>query len=141
MFQLYFKHLLTWAPEWQEAPFAPWEFKESAFLSIESNKQLPSTLILQADNNGSKTSKNPTQLYQGCHHFVIGQNQQHKARMAIEAVSHQFTQSVVQFFQTKSQEISVRKLSKTTRQYQRLIGSEVRLRFEQLRTIGELQKK
>ncbi|MHA2248322.1 MAG: hypothetical protein ACXADY_25455 [Candidatus Hodarchaeales archaeon] len=34
MFQLYFKHLLTWAPEWQESPFAPWMFEESVFLSI-----------------------------------------------------------------------------------------------------------
>ena len=34
MFRLYFKHLLPSYPEWQEVPFAPWQFAEGVLFSI-----------------------------------------------------------------------------------------------------------
>ncbi|MHA2245386.1 MAG: hypothetical protein ACXADY_10510, partial [Candidatus Hodarchaeales archaeon] len=108
----------------------------------ESDKKMPSKLIFQLnDTNGSEISKLPSQLYQGCHHFVIGQNQQHKARMALEEISYRHTQALVQFSKTKSVKGSFRKLEKTTQQYERYIGSTVWPRYEQLRAIGELQNR
>lgn len=109
-------------------------------------KRLPSKITFQTSeqinaNIKSSVLKLPSQLFQGCQHFVVGQNQQHKARMALEHISYQFTQSFAHFLQTKSLDGHFRKLDKYSEQFDQLIGLTIWPRFEQLRTIGELQNK
>ncbi len=127
----------------------------------EQNKKLPSNIVIQISpggNNSGNTniSKLPYQLFQGCQHFVVGRNKQYKARMALEHIGYQVTETLVQYIETttinnnnnnnnnqreKTILTKSSKLERYDQQFDNLIGSNVRLHFEQLQKIGEIQNK
>lgn len=108
-------------------------------LEWEPAKEVPSKVRFQRGEGEKSYWKSPAHLFQGCSHFVFGQIQQHKARMALEELGHQCTHSLVHFLLENAVECSFHKLENVNNQFDYPVGTSVRLLWEQLRLVGEQQ--
>lgn len=113
-------------------------------VSWKPTKRLPSDITIQPQpqvksHKPSVLSRFSTHLFQGAEHFVLGQNQQFKAQMALEHIGSQFTEKFAQYIQSIIFTCSYQKVERKTKQFAHLIGLPVKLRYKALQRAGERQ--